>query len=263
MVYLDMFFFFTTVFLTVCALSALAVRSTSKVLGNARLLPVLHNLNPEVASRTTIDSLYSGLNEDEELFCSVSLRHPSAMSAVRDCARLIRKQNPYGVSHDRVILGISSAVSEMQILDAIYAGAKYISTMYHSKSLLSVAQACGTPMLSGVTSLQGSIEALDDGTDALKFYPSSLVPPMELKSILEHLRRAYGGHFMDAVPIIVAGGVKQEDIGAYIAAGASGFAIGYDCGLAHTIENIYDRVNIASTHIDQVYHAQHRTMHTM
>ena len=219
----------------------------------SRLLPVLHNLDPGVAARTV--SLLGAHMNDVIPACSVSLRHASAMDALKESVR-IRAENEYGLSHDRIAVGISTAMSEMQVLDAIHSGAKYISTMYHVKSLLDIARTCGTPMLSGVSSLEGAYEAIEDGTDALKIFPSSKVAPNELWNLLDSLRLTYGTSFMDSIPIIVAGGVKEESISEYISAGATGFAVGYDCHDLRTLNTFPTRVRSMTEYINRCFDAQ-------
>ena len=97
-------------------------------LSDTRLLPVLHNLTPGESTRSVMDHLTSEDNNYTPV-CSISLRHASAMNALQESVKIIQTENMNRGECDRISVGISSAVSEMQVLDAIYAGASYVSTM--------------------------------------------------------------------------------------------------------------------------------------
>ena len=85
------------------------------------------------------------------------------------------------------------------------------------------------PILCGVSTLDEARQALVWGAEALKFYPATAISPLALKDILGELRR--DGAFLNGyvTDIIVAGGVSETDFGPYIAAGATNFAMGFDC----------------------------------
>lgn len=102
--------------------------------------------------------------------------------------------------------------------------------MYFADSLLHCATKLDLPVLCGVSSIQESLLALQGGASALKFYPASKVNPNELNRILEYLRNdASTSTILSNTPIIVAGGVREVDFDAYLKAGATGFALGFDC----------------------------------
>ena len=85
------------------------------------------------------------------------------------------------------------------------------------------------PILCGVSTLDEAKKSLLWGAEALKFYPASGVKPKALADIINDLKKDGSLAESNVTDIIVAGGVSEADFGEYIAAGATNFAIGFDC----------------------------------
>jgi 2-keto-3-deoxy-6-phosphogluconate aldolase len=117
----------------------------------------------------------------------------------------------------------------MQIIDAEKSGALFVSTMFNSRSLIEQTKKCDMPILCGVSTLDEAKQSLLWGAEALKFYPASNVKPKALADIMNCLKNDGSLAANDVTEIIVAGGVSEADFGEYIAAGATNFAIGFDC----------------------------------
>jgi 2-keto-3-deoxy-6-phosphogluconate aldolase len=107
------------------------------------------------------------------------------------------------------------------------------------------AKIAGLEILCGVSGYEDAKDALLQGANGLKFYPSHRIRPDELRSIIQKLRaegllpsgtqsiigttNSYLNlHQSNSVPILVSGGVDTHNIGDYLRAGATGFAIGVD-----------------------------------
>jgi 2-keto-3-deoxy-6-phosphogluconate aldolase len=104
----------------------------------------------------------------------------------------------------------------------------FVSTMFTAVPLIQAAQGCGLPIMCGVTTFDDAARALSSSANALKFYPSRAIPPSTLSHILRTLRDRWGEERVDKTPIIVSGGVKEEQMMEYMMSGACGFAIGID-----------------------------------
>lgn len=85
------------------------------------------------------------------------------------------------------------------------------------------------PILCGVNSLDEARQALIWGAEALKIYPAPAVKPDALAVMINELKNDGTLLASNVTDIIVAGSVSQDDFSAYIAAGATNFAIGFDC----------------------------------
>jgi 2-keto-3-deoxy-6-phosphogluconate aldolase len=182
----------------------------------APILPVLHGLFPEFAA----NAYRILLDTHEVTLCSVSLRHSRAADAMRALA-----ENGRSRGQGQPTVGASTCVSELQMREAVAGGAVFVSTVFTTQTLARTARELDVPLLAGVASLAEAEQALVCGAKALKFYPSSLVTPLQLHDILGRL----WGCGLEKVPVYVAGGVRVRDMADYRAAGADGFAIGIDC----------------------------------
>jgi 2-keto-3-deoxy-6-phosphogluconate aldolase len=85
------------------------------------------------------------------------------------------------------------------------------------------------PILCGVLTFKEAKQALLSSADALKFYPATAMKPKLLAEIINQLKDEGLVSANKMVDIIVAGGVLDTDLEAYLQAGATGFAIGFDC----------------------------------
>ena len=184
-------------------------------LGGPLLVPVLHDLDAAWAS-----AVYSALPPRVRA-CTVSFRHARASDALRElCAAAAADP-----TSSLLEVGASTICSEEQVWAAKKSGATFISTMYFSPRIVEVAAAAQIPVLGGVMNHAEARTTIDSGVDSLKFYPSSTVSPLSLTLILEQL----GKDTVKDRDIIVAGGLTEDDFQKYLAAGATGFAVGIDC----------------------------------
>ena len=85
------------------------------------------------------------------------------------------------------------------------------------------------PILCGVSTLQEAKQALLWGAEALKFYPATEFRPKVLAEIISELKKSDEYINSGVSDLIVAGSVMEIDYYSYIEAGATNFAIGFDC----------------------------------
>lgn len=101
--------------------------------------------------------------------------------------------------------------------------------MFNSKALITESKRLDMPILCGVSSLDEARQALIWGAEALKIYPAPAVKPDALAVMINELKNDGTLLASNVTDIIVAGSVSEDDFCAYIAAGATNFAIGFDC----------------------------------
>ena len=104
-----------------------------------------------------------------------------------------------------------------------------MSTMFISRTLITQSHELEMPVLCGVSSLSEARQALLWGAEALKFYPATSLKPTIFKNIMAELKNDGMLSSSNVTDIIVAGGVSDTDYEAYLSAGATGFAVGFDC----------------------------------
>lgn len=198
----------------------------------AYLLPVLHNLEPEIAPL-----IYKELNDLGFTSCSVSLRHGNAMQALESLSKIMYSQN--GKGNAFTTIGASSLVAEEQLLQCVKLGTNFVSTMYLCKPIMVLARQHHMCVLAGVQTLSDAQEAITYGASALKFFPSTNISPENLRDIIDKLNTHDSSHNLldttDAqdndkrLSLYIAGGIKPHDCDNYISSGATGFAVGIDC----------------------------------
>lgn len=183
---------------------------------NSGVIPVLHNLEPRHVDE--VSRIVLSLE-----VASVSLRHPTAMAALKTLKNNIPNTN--------FQIGASSVTSEYQVSELADIGVSFVSTMFYSPAIIRAARHFNIPILCGCQSFNDANAALLDGAETLKFFPSNVVTPSVLRSTLHALKQRGSLATSSACspPIIIAGGVKLADISEYSAAGITGVAFGFDC----------------------------------
>lgn len=179
---------------------------------NSLYLPVLHQLEPDRSSEV-YDTLVQSHN-----CCSVSLRHDSAMDALKEICEI------NAIRGGSMTIGASTITSVEQIIQCKNHGAKFISTMTTTRKIYQKAVELDMSILCGVSTYSEAFECLEWGATSLKFYPASDVTPLKLKEILKLLNKNN-----NAYSFVVAGGIQSADVIPYLNAGATGFALGIDC----------------------------------
>jgi 2-keto-3-deoxy-6-phosphogluconate aldolase len=104
-------------------------------------------------------------------------------------------------------------------------GVNFLSTTHTIPLVHKAAERHHLPVLAGVYSLQDCQMASDLGASALKIFPVSTMSMNKFQHLTNALKQ---DEKLGLLPIIVSGGVKPEDCGQYINAGASNVAIGFD-----------------------------------
>jgi len=115
-------------------------------------------------------------------------------------------------------LGAATVISPEQVDLAAAAGASFISCPHTDPAILERAKAHGLLVLPGILTPSEAFLALKHGAHVLKLFPSQAVPPGMVASIAAVLP--------PPARLLVSGGVQAEDMPAYLAAGAVGFALG-------------------------------------
>lgn len=100
---------------------------------------------------------------------------------------------------------------------AILAGAEYVVTPTLSIPTIRMARRYGKPVCCGAYTPTEILTAWDQGSDLVKVFPASIGGPAYLKAIKGPLPQ---------IPLVPTGGVKLENVGAFLGAGASALAVG-------------------------------------
>jgi 2-dehydro-3-deoxyphosphogluconate aldolase/(4S)-4-hydroxy-2-oxoglutarate aldolase len=149
----------------------------------------------------TVEALARGGVEAIEL----TIDTPGALAAVADAAAAGRT------------VGVGTVLTAEQVRASADAGARFVVSPALVPEVIETALALGLEPLPGVFTPTELVQALSAGARAVKLFPASPAGPGYL--------RALRGPF-PSVPIVPTGGVRIQEIGEYLAAGAAAVALG-------------------------------------
>jgi 2-dehydro-3-deoxyphosphogalactonate aldolase len=113
----------------------------------------------------------------------------------------------------------AGTVLRVEQVDAVRdAGGELIVMPHADPDVIRRAKALGLACTPGVATPTEAFAALKAGADALKMFPAEQLGPVVVK--------AWRAVIDAAVPLVPVGGVTPDNMGAYLAAGASGFGLG-------------------------------------
>ena len=135
----------------------------------------------------------------------ITLDTPGALSAVADAASAGRS------------VGVGTVLTADQVRESADAGARFVVSPGLVPEVVETALELGLEPLPGVLTPSELIAATGLGARVVKLFPVSTGGPA--------LVRALKGPFPD-VPLVPTGGVRIDDIGAYLDAGAIAVALG-------------------------------------
>ena len=118
---------------------------------------------------------------------------------------------------DRICLGAGTVMTVEQVEQAAQAGAEYMISPNVDEAVIRATKALGKVSIPGAMTPTETAFAYQCGADIVKLFPAANLGPGYLKAV-----RAPISH----VKIMAVGGVNEENIGEFLAAGAVGARIG-------------------------------------
>lgn len=136
----------------------------------------------------------------------ITFTTPNALEVVKDLDREFSSE---------ILLGVGTLTQVEQAMKAKDAGATFLVSPHTQRNLAAAMTATGLPVMMGALSPSEVFNAWSLGSDVVKIFPGSLGGPGYLKALT--------GPFPD-IPMMPTGGVSEENLGDWFAAGA--FAVG-------------------------------------
>jgi len=119
---------------------------------------------------------------------------------------------------DDILVGFGSTTDGEQAHRAVVAGARYVSSHYTDRNILTVCKNHEVPVIQGASTVTEVMEAYQLGVDLIKIYPANFLGEAPY---VKRLRRSFP--FLKLVP---AGGVTLENLIEYLKVGAVACAVG-------------------------------------
>lgn len=118
---------------------------------------------------------------------------------------------------DKMYVGVGTALTAAQVRDAAAAGAQYVISPNVCPAVIEETKKLGLVSMPGALTPSEITSAYDMGADFVKVFPISNLGAAYLKAVSAPLSH---------IPLLAVGGVRAEDIGNYMKAGAVGFGVG-------------------------------------
>jgi len=132
---------------------------------------------------------------------------------------------------DRAHVGAGTVLRTEEVNAVASAGGTLIVSPNANPDVIRATKAAGLRSFPGVATPTEGFAAIDAGADGLKLFPAEQIGPAVVK--------AWRAVFPADVPLVPVGGITPENMGSFVAAGASGFGLGsalYKPG--HTAEQV-------------------------
>lgn len=168
------------------------------------LIAILRGVHPEEVAAIGLALHRAGIRLIE-----VPLNSPDPLTSIR----ALRDALP-----DDTLVGAGTVLQPEACAQIAAAGGQMVVMPHGDPAVIRAAQALGLACAPGVATPTEAFAALAAGADALKMFPAETLGPLGLK--------AWRAVLTPPVAIVPVGGITPDSLGAYLAAGASGFGLG-------------------------------------
>ena len=119
---------------------------------------------------------------------------------------------------DRARVGAGTVLHMAQVTEVAAAGGTLVVSPNANPDVIRATKAAGLLSFPGVATPTEGFAAIDAGADGLKLFPAEQLGPAVVK--------AWRAVFPADLPLVPVGGITPENMGSFVAAGASGFGLG-------------------------------------
>lgn len=121
-------------------------------------------------------------------------------------------------AYPEALIGAGTVLTPEDVRNVQAAGGELIVSPNFNPAMVREAARLGMVCLPGVMTASEAFGALEAGATGLKIFPAEMITPAVVKALRAVLPMQ--------IPVMPVGGVTPGNMGAYLAAGASGFGIG-------------------------------------
>ncbi|HEY9095800.1 MAG TPA: 2-dehydro-3-deoxy-6-phosphogalactonate aldolase [Hydrogenophaga sp.] len=168
------------------------------------LIAILRGLRPDEARDIGLALHGAGIRLIE-----VPLNSPDPLASIR----ILRDGLP-----DDTLVGAGTVLQPEACAQIAAAGGQLVVMPHSDPAVIRAAKSAGLACAPGVATPTEAFAALAAGADVLKMFPAETLGPKGLK--------AWRAVLTPPVAIVPVGGITPDSLGAYLAAGASGFGLG-------------------------------------
>ena len=173
-------------------------------LGECPLVAIIRGVTPE-----EVEAIGAALYEAGIRIIEVPLNSPRPLESIGVLAKA------FG---DQALIGGGTVLDPLDVARVAEVGGKLVVSPNTNKDVISATAGFGLVSAPGYFTPSEAFEALRAGAHALKLFPAEAASPAVVKGQRAVLPKD--------VPLLVVGGVKPDNMRAYLDAGANGFGLG-------------------------------------
>ena len=173
-------------------------------LSECPLVAIIRGVTPD-----EVEAIGEAIYEAGIRIIEVPLNSPQPIESI---ARLARSMG------DRALVGAGTVLEPDQVQQVRDAGGRLIVSPNTDRQVIEATVAAGLVSSPGFFTPSEAFEALRAGADGLKLFPAEAATP----AVVKGQRAVLPKH----VPLLVVGGVRPDNMRAYLDAGADGFGLG-------------------------------------
>jgi 2-dehydro-3-deoxyphosphogalactonate aldolase len=174
------------------------------ILKSTGLIGIFRGLVPE-----DVDPIASAAIENGLRIIEVPLNSPRPFDSIERLATIV---------HADVIVGAGTVTTTQEVESVAAAGGQLIVTPYARVDVVLKAKKLGLIVVPGAMTPTEIAAMADCGADAVKVFPTDIIPPAGVKALRSVLPRD--------LLLIPVGGVTLDNMEPYVEAGADGFGLG-------------------------------------
>lgn len=118
---------------------------------------------------------------------------------------------------DKICVGPGTVLTLEQVVSGVESGADYIISPVTNVKIIKKTKELGRISIPGVVTPSEIVTAYNAGADVVKFFPAGILGVNYIKAVLEPLNH---------IPMVVFGGINEENINQFMEAGAIGAGVG-------------------------------------
>ena len=168
------------------------------------LIAIIRGVRPEEAEAVGAAIFEAGIRIVE-----VPLNSPDPLQSIERLARTLGKD---------ALVGAGTVLDTGQVARVRDAGGGIIVSPSTNAEVIAATAAAGMVSTPGYFTPSEAFEALGAGAHGLKFFPAEAASPAVIK--------AQKAVLPNGIPVLVVGGIKPDNMGPWIEAGADGFGLG-------------------------------------
>jgi 2-dehydro-3-deoxyphosphogalactonate aldolase len=169
-----------------------------------RLVAIIRGVTPD-----EVEAVGEAIYDAGIRIIEVPLNSPEPLKSIE---RLARRMG------DRALVGAGTVLQRTQVGEVRAAGGQLIVSPNANVDVIAAAAAAGMVSCPGYFTPTEAFAALAAGAHALKLFPAEAATPAVVKAQRAVLPKD--------VPLLVVGGVRADNLGPWLAAGADGFGLG-------------------------------------